>query len=153
MNHSGRPEPEDPVRPDDDTPQPPWWSEQADEDAPLPDGFPEPPEQEKVDELRDRLRRDVAAGGDHHRTPLHDRLERRGGGRTMRDLGSYTIIPMMMVVGPVIGWLMGRYAESRLGGEPWLGVAGVFLGLAAAVRQIILMLQRRAEQERERKGP
>jgi hypothetical protein len=114
-----------------------------DDDAPLPDGVPEPPDMAKVDALRHRLRSDRAAGGGYHRTPLHDRLGRQGG-KSARDIGSYTLIPMMMVVGPVIGYLMGHYVEGRFGGEPWLGVVGIMFGLAAAVRQIILMLQKRS---------
>jgi ATP synthase protein I len=136
-------------RDDDNERKPPWWSEQSDEDAPLPDRFPERPDQARVDALREKLSRDRAAGGGHHRTPLHDRLEGKTRGRSARDIGTYTLIPMMMLVGPVIGFLAGHWVEGRFGGAPWPGVVGVFVGLAAAVRQIILMLQRRQEQDRK----
>lgn len=116
----------------------------SDEDGlPRTDGFPERPDQAKVDALRRKLRADRATGGDYHRTPLHDRVGQRGG-RSARDIGSYTLIPMMMLVGPIIGYLMGHWVEGRLGGEPWPGVIGIFFGLAAAVKQIILMLQKRS---------
>ena len=138
------------VHTDDDQPgkRPPGGPSPADEETPQPSGFPERPDQAKVDALRTKLRRDRAQGGDYHRTPLHDRIGQRGG-RSARDIGSYTMIPMMMVVGPIMGYLMGHYVEGRLGGEPWLGVFGVFFGLAAAVRQIILMLQRRSSESEE----
>lgn len=116
-----------------------------DEDTPVPDGFPEPPDMTKVDALRSKLRSDKAAGGNYHRTPLHDRLGKNDG-KSARDIGSYTLIPMMMVVGPIIGYLMGHYLEGRIGGEPWLGVVGIMFGLAAAVRQIILLLQKRSQE-------
>jgi len=136
---------------------PPWWSESAPEDAQLPEGFPERPDLAKVKALRDKLRADKAAGGDHHRTPIHDRVGRRQG-KAAKDIGSYTLIPMMMIVGPVMGWLVGHWLEGRIGGAPWLGVVGILFGMAAAVRQIILMLQRRTSDkekkaDKERKKP
>jgi len=121
---------------------PPWWAEDAPDDAPLPDGFPERPDQHKVDELRSRVARDKSSRPDPHRTKLHDRLG-RDAGRSARDIGNYTLIPMMMLVGPVLGYLAGHWVESRFGGAPWPGVGGVVFGLAAAVRQIVIMLGRR----------
>ncbi|MCP4572701.1 MAG: AtpZ/AtpI family protein [bacterium] len=133
------------MRDEDDRqkPKPPWWSESAPEETPLPDGFPERPDQAKVEELRKKIRADRAESGNHHRTPLHDRF-RKDQGRAARDIGNYTLIPMMMLAGPVMGYLVGHYAEGRLGGEPWLGVGGALFGLVAAFRQIILMLQRKS---------
>ena len=124
-------------------PRPPWWSESADEEAPLPDGFPERPDLARVEELREKIRADRTEGGDYHRTPLHDRL-RKDQGKSARDIGNYTLIPMMMLAGPIMGYLVGHYAEGRLGGEPWLGVGGALFGLVAAFRQIILMLQKQS---------
>ena len=129
---------------DNDKPKPPWWSEQADEDTPLPDNYPEPPDLAKVTELRAKLKKDKAAAGAEHHTPLHSRIAGKDKGKSARDIGSYTMIPMMMLVGPMIGFLMGHWIEGRFGGEPWWGVGGVFVGLAAAVKQIIIMLQRRS---------
>lgn len=126
----------------------PWWAEDAPEDAPLPPGFPERPDLAKVRALREKLQREKAARRDPHRTKLHDRLG-RDGGRAARDIGSYTLIPMMMVVGPVIGYLVGHWVENRFGGEPWFGVGGVLFGMAAAVRQIVIMLGRRNDRPRE----
>ena len=124
---------------DDERPDPPWWAEGSDDETPLPDGFPERPDQAKVEALRAKLRADKASRPDPHRTRLHDRLG-KDGGRSARDIGNYTLIPMMMVVGPVMGYLVGHWAEGRFGGEPWLGVGGIVFGLAAAVRQIVIML-------------
>ncbi len=106
------------------------------------DDLPEPPDMRKVHALRKKIRADRGKEHNYHRTPLHDRFT-RDGGRSARDIGSYTMIPMMMLVGPVIGFLMGHYVEGRFGGEPWVGVGGLVFGLAAAVRQIVLMLQRK----------
>lgn len=138
---------DDPPRPggdDDRRLMPPWWAEDAPQDTPLPDGFPERPDQAKLDALRARVKQDKASRPDPHRTKLHDRLG-RDAGKAARDIGNYTLIPTMMVVGPVMGYLVGHWAERRFGGEPWLGVGGVLFGLVAAFRQIVLMLGRKGD--------
>jgi len=65
--------------------------------------------------------------------PRPDNDENR---RAMRDVGLYTSIPIMLGVGPALGWWLGTLAEKRWGGEPWGEVVGVLFGLAAAVRQV-----------------
>jgi hypothetical protein len=61
--------------------------------------------------------------------------------KQFRDIGIYTAIPMMMVIGPALGYFLGHLAEKRWGHEPWLSAGGAFFGLAAAVRQIWLLLK------------
>ena len=67
--------------------------------------------------------------------------------RAMRDIGLYTSIHIMLGVGPLLGWWLGKEAQQRWGGEPWLVVAGVVLGLAVAVRQVYKVIKRGSEQE------
>ena len=67
--------------------------------------------------------------------------------RAMRDIGLYTSIPIMLGVGPALGWYLGLLAQRRWGGAPWLEVAGVVFGLAAAVRQVYKVIKRGSEQE------
>ena len=69
-------------------------------------------------------------------------------GRRARDIGAYTIIPMMLLAGPAIGYLLGLGAERVLGGKPWPSLAGMLWGLAAAFRQVYLILKNRGEQSR-----
>ncbi len=75
-----------------------------------------------------------------------DKEARRG--RQIRDIGSYTLIPMMMLVGPVLGFLIGKWVEKQWGYAPWPSTGGALFGLAAAVRQIYLIL---SQQNRNRK--
>jgi len=124
---------------------PPWWSEDATDESQLPEGFPQRPDLRRVDELRAKLKAQKAKSGGHHRTRLHDRLE-KDDGRSARDIGTYTLIPMMMVAGPAMGYLLGHFLQLKFGGEPWLGVGGLLFGLVAAVRQIVLMMSRKNQQ-------
>jgi hypothetical protein len=59
----------------------------------------------------------------------------------MRDVGLYTSIPIMLAVGPALGWYLGRLAENRWGGDPWWELGGVLLGLAASIRAIYKILK------------
>lgn len=119
-------------------------SENESQDEPLPPGVPEPPDPGKVRDLRERMKEDRAGGG--RRGP-------RGYGsdkaKQARDIGAYTIIPMMMVAGPVVGYLLGKGWENLFGGEPWPGVVGLLVGLVAAFRQIFILLAERSRKDRE----
>lgn len=107
-----------------------------DPEPPLPPDLPEPPDPARVRELRARL--------DHDRGP---RRPAPRGGRQARDIGAYTLIPMMMLAGPALGYGLGLLVERKLGGEPWVSVGGILFGLAAAFRQIFLLLARRRAPE------
>ncbi|MDD5718169.1 MAG: AtpZ/AtpI family protein [Candidatus Krumholzibacteria bacterium] len=66
--------------------------------------------------------------------------------RAMREIGLYTSIPIMLGVGPAVGWWLGRQAQQRWGGEPWLEIGGVLFGLAAAARQVYKLLQQETKE-------
>jgi F0F1-type ATP synthase assembly protein I len=113
-------------------------------EEPLAPGIPEPPDLGKVRSLRARMKDDRSGSG-------------RGGPRgygsdrakQARDIGAYTIIPMMMVAGPVVGYLLGKGWENLFGGEPWPGVVGLLVGLVAAFRQIFILLAERSRDDRK----
>lgn len=70
--------------------------------------------------------------------------------RLARQVGYGTLIPTMMMVGPTLGYLGGRWLEGRWGMDPWLSVGGLMLGFAAAIRQIVRMM---ADDKPRTKGP
>ena len=110
---------------------------------PLPPGVPEPPDLAKVRDLRQRIKSDRSGR-------RRSRGFNKNTGQQARDIGTYTIIPMMMVAGPLVGYLLGKGIEKIFGGEPWPGVVGLLVGLVAAFRQIFLMLAARTKQDREK---
>jgi len=110
---------------------------------------PEPPDLDRVHELRRRLRKDQRGGGGPAGFPVPGLRSQEEAGRRARDIGAYTIIPMMMLAGPAIGYLLGLGAERMFGGKPWLSLAGMLWGLFAAFRQIYLLLKRRDEKPRQ----
>jgi F0F1-type ATP synthase assembly protein I len=98
----------------------------------------------KVHDLRERMEDDRTS----RRRGRGRGLDRKTG-RQARDIGTYTIIPMMMVAGPLVGYLLGKGCEGMFGGEPWPGVVGLLVGLVAAFRQVFLLLAARARQDRK----
>ncbi len=67
--------------------------------------------------------------------------------RAMRDIGLYTTLPIILGVGPALGWWLGRLAQQRWGGEPWLEVVGVLFGLTAAGRQVYKVIREGSREE------
>jgi len=112
-----------------------------DEDKDL---YPKTPDIKRVDDLRARLRADKAESDAGGSGPV-SRLNRRAG-KTAKDIGTYTLIPSLMVAGPVVGYFVGRGVEKYLGGEPWGAVIGMLLGVVASFREVFLLLKRKSEE-------
>ncbi len=55
------------------------------------------------------------------------------------------MIPSMLLVGPILGWLLGQWAGKRWGHEATFETVGVLLGFAAAIRQVQLTIQRHGD--------
>ena len=58
-----------------------------------------------------------------------------------RDIGIYTMIPTMLVVGPVLGYFLGHWAGGRWGHVETYESIGLVLGLVASFRQIYLLFK------------
>lgn len=106
--------------------------------------YPEAPDLKRVRELRDRMRTDKAEM-DASGTGPDSRLNRKVG-KTAKDIGTYTLIPSLMVAGPVVGYFLGRLVEKYAAIEPWGAVCGMLLGVVAAFRQVFLLLKRKGKQ-------
>ena len=63
-------------------------------------------------------------------------------GKQIRDIGTYTAIPMMLVVGPALGYFLGTLLEKKWDHAPWPSGLGAVFGLAAAGRQIWMLVTR-----------
>ena len=70
-----------------------------------------------------------------------------------RDLGTYTAIPAMILVGLVGGYFLGVWLEGRYGYEPWLGLGGLVLGGVASVRKVVQVLRTAQRRNANRARP
>lgn len=71
----------------------------------------------------------------HEETPLARRV------KAVSQISAGAMIPSMILVGLVGGYLLGAWLQGRTGGEPWVAIGGAVLGGAASVRKIIQMLR------------
>ena len=52
-----------------------------------------------------------------------------------RQVSLLAAIPMLLLLGPLIGWWVGQYLDRRWDTEPWLMVVLIFLGFVASGRE------------------
>jgi len=67
-----------------------------------------------------------------------------------RSAGMLLTIPTLLVVSPLVGYFLGRFADGKFHTAPWFSVVGLVLGFIAGGREIYLILRRvQAEEERD----
>jgi ATP synthase protein I len=59
-----------------------------------------------------------------------------------RRLALYTSVIFILPTTLIGGLLVGRWADQRWGTEPWLTMAGLLLGIAAAFLELFRILKR-----------
>jgi F0F1-type ATP synthase assembly protein I len=57
-------------------------------------------------------------------------------------VGVAMAIPAILAASPIVGYLLGQWADGWLGSAPYGGLAGLLLGLAAGVRETVLLVRR-----------
>lgn len=59
----------------------------------------------------------------------------------LRQLGLLGTIPMLLAAGPLIGFFIGRWLDSKLGTEPFLMILFLVMGFGAAVKETIKIIK------------
>ena len=62
-----------------------------------------------------------------------------------RQLGILGTIPILLAVGPVVGFLNGRWLDSKLGTEPFLLVIFLVFGFIASGKEVYKLIKRAEE--------
>ena len=65
----------------------------------------------------------------------------KDGGRNLRSIGLLGAIPMMIGLGPLIGYLIGEWLDDKLGTDPYLMILFIALGFGAAVKETIKIIK------------
>ena len=69
----------------------------------------------------------------------------------LRSAGLLLAIPTLLIVSPLVGFFLGNWLDKRFGTSPWLMIAGLVLGFAAAGRETYQIYRRyQAEEEENR---
>ena len=59
----------------------------------------------------------------------------------VKQLGILTTIPILLLVGPAIGYFLGSWVDRKANSYPWFTGIFVFLGFVAAGREIFRFLR------------
>lgn len=66
----------------------------------------------------------------------------------LQQAGLLTAIPIVLLVGPALGYYLGTAIDRRWSSDPWGMAAGIVFGLAASLRVTFQMIQRTSELNR-----
>jgi F0F1-type ATP synthase assembly protein I len=69
----------------------------------------------------------------------HRDLQRAG--RLARQVGIYTSIPMVLLGGPLAGFLIGRFLDRRFDSDPWAVTLAVGIGFVAGLVQTVRLIR------------
>lgn len=65
----------------------------------------------------------------------------------LKQIGIYTLIPMFLLSGPLMGFLIGKWIDQKMNSEPWAVVVLSLLGFVAGVRQSIEQINKLSNQK------
>lgn len=69
----------------------------------------------------------------------------------LRSAGLLLAIPTLLIVAPLVGFWVGDWLDRRFRTGPWLGLAGLVVGFAAAGRETYQIYRRYLAEEEEQK--
>lgn len=64
-----------------------------------------------------------------------------------RQIGFLTLIPVIMVVAPLLGYFLGSFLDEKLGTEPYLMIVFIVFGFVAAGKEVYELIKRSAKEE------
>ena len=92
---------------------------------------------------------DKGAGKAEIRISVRGRVENKPQGKKWKELrraGMLAAIPALLAIGPILGWFLGDFLDSRLGSSPWLSYLGILIGFVAAGREVYRLAKRAGEE-------
>ena len=70
----------------------------------------------------------------------------------VRDLGVLTTIPLILLVGPAIGFLTGGWIDRKAHTYPWFTIFFITLGFVASGREIVRLLKQISKENSDKGG-
>lgn len=74
----------------------------------------------------------------------------KGAGKYIRQVGLLGTVPILLAVGPVIGFLIGRWLDRKLNTEPYLMIVFLIFGFIASGKEVWKIIKQ-AEKETDEK--
>jgi ATP synthase protein I len=66
-----------------------------------------------------------------------------------RQVGILTTIPIILAVGPILGYFIGSFLDKKLHTEPYLMIVFIVFGFAAAGRGVYNLIKRASQEDKE----
>jgi ATP synthase protein I len=66
-----------------------------------------------------------------------------------RQLGILTTIPIILAVGPILGYFIGNFLDKKLHTDPYLMIVFIIFGFVAAGRGVYNLVKRASEENKE----
>ena len=67
----------------------------------------------------------------------------------VKQIGSLTAVPIILVVGPLLGWFAGDRVDRRFQWFPWFTIIGIFVGFVASGREIFRLIRQFLEEDKK----
>jgi F0F1-type ATP synthase assembly protein I len=71
----------------------------------------------------------------------------------VKQLGVLTTIPIILLAGPAVGFVLGGWFDRKFRIYPWCTIALISLGFIASGREVFRLLKEISKGETEKKGP
>ncbi len=59
-----------------------------------------------------------------------------------KQLGLLTMIPIVLAVGPILGWFIGNFLDEKLGTSPYLMYLFIVFGFVAAGKEVYNLVKK-----------
>lgn len=59
----------------------------------------------------------------------------------VKQLGLLTTIPIILLVGPIVGFAIGAWIDRKANCYPWVTIVFVLLGFAASGKEVVRLLK------------
>ena len=69
--------------------------------------------------------------------------------RTYAQMSLLAAVPAIILVAPLVGFFMGKWADKRFGTDPFLMIAGILFGLASAGYEIYRLVKKAQDLEKD----
>lgn len=69
----------------------------------------------------------------------------------VKQIGALTAIPVILLVGPILGYFIGDWIDRKFQLYPWFTIIFVFAGFFAAGREIFRLLKQILKEDENKK--
>ena len=68
----------------------------------------------------------------------------------VKQIGALTAVPIILVAGPLAGYFIGNWADSRFRVYPWCSILFLVLGFVASGREILRLLKQVLKEDKKK---